>query len=263
MRPQVEDLPDFIFFEGVKDLSSDVVGKLRRLVMRLNLVSGLDDRAGALNQIGIINSYLNNTDDSIRAYNRALELVFDDGVFSNYLRDLEKSGEYKDAIKEALKFLDNNPNNHKVFSVILEIMSKYFLYDEMLELMKYSTFMSNHEKYLDLFQEYKEQCDELKKLGIDLDYLNLLVSTAYVGIKHIQVGQIDIETTFTDIDQVSILFNVHDIGFTEIKVLNQVFDDSVSSLLERGIVNPNIYFDHLAKVVIGFRFTSSESKAVS
>lgn len=253
--PQIETIPDFVLQDGRKNLSYSVIESIKILITRLYLVEG-EDKAHALNNIGVLESYINNFSNSVEAYKQSLSYDFSDGVYSNYLQALEKAGQYKHAIREAISFLEKNPNNSRIFSIALTITQKYFLFDDLQGILRFSNY---HPKLNDiiykkdgLLQQFKTRLSNIENLKIDCEYLSLLINLAYVEAKKIQSGTININIQFNDIEQMTLIFTVHSASFDDIKLLNERFDDKIIQLIESNNITSDIYFDHLPKLAIGF-----------
>lgn len=262
--PQIETLPDFVLQAGRKNLSSDVIESIKKLISRLYLVD-VEDKADALNNIGVLESYINNFSKSVEAFKQSLSFDFSDGVYSNYLQALEKSGEYKLAISEAIGFLENNPNNQKIFHLALSISQKYFFENDFNKILDFNIYqpysVESTNRINSIKEKFKFNLDKLIELDIDSEYLSLLINLAFVEVKKIQSGLINIEIQFTDIEYMSIKYIVHGSDFYDIKLLNRTFDDQISSLVESESISSSLYFDHLSKLAIGFVIGNENLKA--
>lgn len=266
VQPQIENLPDFVWAKGRKKLSNDVIFSIEHIVYKLNLVD-VEDRAAAFNNIGVLQAYINNFNESVDAFRISLSHNFSEGVYSNYVQTLEKTGKYELAIQECLDFLNNYPNNQRMFDLSLSIVKKYFLIDYFNKIFEFLTYHSSDEIILNKYSHTKNQYDEnfkyLTKLNIDCKYLSSLVNVAYIEVKKLQIGTINISIEYNpEINHLTIIFKVDDADFEDIKLLNRNFDNEIFNLIESQTIKSELYFDHLSKVSIGF-VIGSEQKRVA
>jgi tetratricopeptide (TPR) repeat protein len=262
-QPQIENIPDFVMNNGKKNLSEEVVANLKALVVRLKLVN-ITDKAKALNHIGVLESYLNNSEKAVDAFKKSISFDFSELVYSNYLQALELSGSYELATQEAITFLERNPNNKKIYNTALSFITKYYLKNEINQILSFSAYHEDEASIREAaeFKDmYIKDFTSIDKLNIDIEYLNLIINLAFRETKKIQNGQVNIETNINEINQLSILFNIYGIGFEDIKVLNKNFDDQIFKMIECKDIDSSIYFDHLLKVSIGFTIASDNRKA--
>lgn len=262
-QPQIEKIPNFVMNNGKKNLSEEAVVNLKTVISRLHLVN-ITDKAKALNHIGILESYLNNPQKAVDAFKRSLSFDFSELVYSNYLQALELSGLYELATQEAISFLEKNPNNKKIYNTALSFITKYYLKNEINRLLSFSAYHEDEagiREATEVKNMHIKDVNDIDKLDIDIEYLNLIINLAFIEAKKIQKGQLNIQTNINEINQFSILFNIYGIGFDDIKVLNKNFDDQIFKMIESKDIDPNIYFDHLLKVSVGFTIASDNQKA--
>lgn len=265
IQPQVENLPDFVLAIGRKNLSDEVIEHIQNLITKLYLVD-FEHRAEALNNIGVLQSYVNNFQKSANAFRDALACEFSDSIYSNYVQALEEAGEYKLAIQKSLEFLNNHPNNQKMLYLALSISRKYFLVDYFYQIVEYSSYhLTNKivvDKIHDMKNMYERELKQLNTLEIDLEYLSLLINTAFVEVKKIHIGRIGITSDFNQaMGYLSIIYEVYGADFNDIKLLNKNFDEVIFNSIENQITNESLYFDHLSKFSIGFVIGSDQEKA--
>lgn len=262
-QPQIEKIPDFVAQEGKKDLSKETIAQMKALISRLRFVNAAD-KSKALNNIGILESYLNNSQKAVEAFQKSLSFNFSEFVYSNYLQALELSGLYKLAIEEAISFLEKNPNNKKIYETAISFVTKYYVKNEIDRILSFSIYHDDEasiEEATEFRSMYVKDFINIDRLGININYLNSIINLAFRQVKNIQKGQLDIKTHVNEIDQLSIIFNVYGIGFEDIKVLNKNFDDLLFKMIESKEIDSNIYFDHLLKVSIGFTIASENTEA--
>ncbi|MEN8291965.1 hypothetical protein ABFO59_05720 [Acinetobacter radioresistens] len=262
-QPQVERIPDFVVQQGKKDLSKEAVADIENLISRLRLVNSAD-KAKALNNIGILESYLNNSQKAVEAFQESLSFSFSEFVYSNYLQALELSGLYQLAIQEAISFLEKNPNNKKIYETAISLVTKYYIKDEIEKILLFSTYHDDEDSSKEAAEfrsMYVKDFMDIDKLGINSNYLNSIINLAFRQAKNIQKGQLDIKTCINDIDQLSIILNVYGIGFEDIKVLNKDFDNLLFKMIESKEIDSDVYFDHLLKFSIGFTIASEIAEA--
>lgn len=265
IQPQVENLPDFVLAVGRKNLSHEVIEQIQNLITKLQFVD-FDDRAEAYNNIGVLESYINNFQRSVTAFREALTYDFTESIYSNYLQSLEEAGEYELAIQESLEFLNNHPNNQHMLYIALTISRKYYLVDYFNKIVEFISYHQANKIFVDKVLHmqglYEEVLKNLNVIGIDLEYLSLLINIAFIEVKKLHIGRIGIITDFNQgIGYLSIIFEVYGADFNDIKLLNKNFDDLIFNSIENHAPNASLYFDHLSKLSIGFVIGSDHKKA--
>lgn len=255
-QPQVEKLPSFILEEGRKDLGQDKVSFLHNMISRMRLVNA-EDQANALNRIGVIHVYLNECKQALHAFRKSLSLELCELTFSNYMQTLERAGEFKQAIKEGLDFLESNPNNRKVFYTLLDIVTKYPNIEPVENILKYFKFQFEAEHLLEEETNFRSHIDNelkiLEMLEVDLEYFNLITNIAFLEVKKLQVGFINFHSYLNEeIGQLNINVMAKGINREDIKILNKNFDNQLKSLIDEEIIPFDKYIDHLMKFNFGF-----------
>lgn len=260
LHPLVENLPSYVIREGRKYHTSEQVEFLQNLITKLSDVNS-EDLGNAYNKIGIIYVYLNEFDKAVEAFKKSVLNQYSEVAYSNYLVTLDTSGKYNEAIEKGLEFLESNPNNKRIFSVVSEIIYRYPDIDYIESLSNYFKHQFDSEISRWELQETRIQVERklevLDSLGIDKSYFNFITNLAFSEVAKIQMGSTNFNSYLNeDIEQLMINVEVFGINKEDISILNKNFDARLNYLINNNSISFNTYINHLMK--FNFSFTTND-----
>ncbi|AYA02103.1 hypothetical protein BEN74_03945 [Acinetobacter sp. WCHAc010034] len=251
--------------EGRKHLSQEVVIELEKLIADLLKVSP-KDKPSAYNSIGIIYSYLNDFINAKEFYYQSYLLEHDEMVFANYLIMLQRLNEIVFAFEEVSSFLDNNPNNKVIFNSLIQMTCKYPSQERLEKLLEYRNYQTESREFeIDLNNKISDIKSDIKifnKYEIDLRFYEYYMTSALTTVNLLVKNNIEIESTDNiEIDQFIINIAIKNLEYIDIINLNQKFDSRIQELVNSGLIDKSLYFDHLNKLSLYFSIIISNEVA--
>lgn len=260
--PALKKIPEYVLAKGKKNLSEDVVIELNTIISELGRVSP-EDQAVALCNIGLMNSYVNNFSEAKNNYYDSYKIDADDRVYSNYLLMLQRINEISTAFNEACDYLDRNPNNFAIFESIMQIAMKCPTIERIEKVQGYRKYQTEdfHLSKLrdEMIVEMNNDINLLKKYEVDIKFYEIYIGTALNLIHSICKSDVNIGSfENTDLGLITICMSSNYLEFSDIILLNEMFDNKIQVMLENGILDKASYFDNLSK--ISFIYSVGESK---
>lgn len=254
-KPQVEQIPHFVIENGRKNLSQSSVSELISVMNRLSRVVG-EDKAMALNNIGVIQSYLNDHESALETFEDSISSSFSDAAFSNKLHSLKALDQLEKSIALGFDFLERFPNNKKVFRYIYNNTKKLCMENEFKKLEKFYKYFETEQDFIESISKndavYNRRAKYLKESGVDLRFFSIYLNAGYAVLAKLVTG--DVKTTISENDSTN-SFTIKlsaDLSKNDIRFLNRDFDKRIENLINTGLITFEDYLHHMNKINLGF-----------
>ncbi|WP_336936504.1 hypothetical protein [Acinetobacter beijerinckii] len=268
ISPQLEKVPAYVLLNGKKDLSDEVCSELHEVMEKLKLIKG-DDKASALNTVGVIHAYLNQYEYALESFNDALYYEFSDVTYINYLQTIERLGDYNRAFEEGIRVFCDHPNNINLFSCLFDLTSKYLMSENFDILKHYEPFLRANPFKIDIKEKIlaaesiiNHDCALINQNEININYYRYLVNVAYCEVRKLTNGELSIIKSDNEFGELNFRI-LADISVNDVILLNQKFDQRLVESIDKNLISFEDYLSHLDKLVMGYEIVSNIDEVVS
>lgn len=253
-KPQIEKIPSYVLEKGRKNLSQNAVSQLFMVMEKLSRVEG-PSKVMALNSIGVIQAYLNDYDNALETFDHALSINLSDSAFSNKLHTLKALDRLQESISLGFEFLENYPNNKRIFRFLSSNIHRLSLKNEYKQLEQYYKYFETDKEFMKGLTNYdlvyNSRTKHLQDNDINLDYFSVYLNAAYSVLGKLVTGDVQTFVFENDLNQLSIKLSA-DLSKNDIRFLNKEFDSRIEKLIEKNIITFDDYIYHLNKINLGF-----------
>lgn len=170
------------------------------------------------------------------------------------------------AFEEVSSFLDNNLNNKVIFNSLIQMTCKYPSQERLEKLLEYRNYQTESREFeIDLDNKIADIKSDIKifnKYEIDLRFYEYYMTSALTTVCLLAKNNIEIESTDNiEIDQFVINLGIKNLEYNDIINLNQKFDFRIQELVNSGLIDKSVYFDHLNKLSLYFSIITSNEVA--
>lgn len=148
--------------------------------------------------------------------------------------------------------MEKNPNNLKIFKVILNILCDYKSQKSLDILKKFTTYHVDHKPYDYLLKNIQKYYEFIIKIGLNTDTYNIIISNLDIELHKLFIN-IDIKSEYSFNEDCIHLKFINLPDYDDISLLNRNFDRAIQIEIENGSLDFDDYIDSLDKLVIGFR----------
>lgn len=263
IKPQIENIPDFIGLPGKKIRTQECYADLLVLKSKLlNINFDSQARAVALNRVGIIECYMNNYVSGLSTFRDSFETYFSEAAYKNYLQTLEALERLPEVFTNGLDFLDDNPNNILVYKFLLRLSKKYSLIDEFNHLKRFSSYHVENAEFIEYIKSTEASITEnneyLISKGIDLNYYQSSLTAAASIVRFFYNGDFQVRTTEDEFGVISVRYCA-DLTKNELRFVNKEFDRRIDHMINSGKLDFDIYLDQMKKIIFGFEIFKNKT----